>query len=252
MKHTRRICLAAALVASFAASPSRLAAQAADSARADVSGHVIDRGSRVGLPHATIEIGGGVKQVVSDSLGRFVVVGLSAGTHEVVVRRLGFSEFRTEWRLEPGLNTMTIALGARPVLLEGITVIGVRYAEALRQRRLGTGVSSRAVERDRLQMSAARDGREAALTHGGLFRVGCPAALDEEDCIMVRGRAIAPELIIDERPAVGGLAELEVYSPSDLFLIEIFAGGRQIRVYTTAFVEREGQRARRPSPLFLR
>lgn len=249
---TDRIALPAALVAFLATHPSRLIAQAADTARADVSGHVVDRASRAGLAHATIEIGDGAARVTSDSTGRFVLVGLTTGTHSVSVRRIGFDEFRTEWRLQPGLNTLTIALGSRPVVLEGVTVVGYRYSEDLRQRRMGTGVSSQAVERDRLQLSSARDGREAALMLGGLFRVGCPPALDVDDCILVRGRAIAPEVIIDERPAVGGLTELEVFSPGDLYLIEVYSGGRQIRAYTTSFIESEGQRARRPPPLFLR
>ncbi len=61
-----------------------------------------------------------------------------------------------------------------------------------------------------------------------------------------RGRAVRPIVYLDEAPLAGGLEHLEAYRPDDLHLLEVYAEGLEIRLYTRQFMERM---ARRPVPL---
>ena len=54
--------------------------------------------------------------------------------------------------------------------------------------------------------------------------------------------AAATSVYIDEFPALGGLDELGMYSPQDLYLIEVYSFGRVIRAYTYEFMERMAER----------
>jgi hypothetical protein len=51
-------------------------------------------------------------------------------------------------------------------------------------------------------------------------------------------QAVRPCVIVDERPAFSGLAELELYRPQELFRVDVIAGGAVIQVYTTQYVQR--------------
>jgi hypothetical protein len=43
---------------------------------------------------------------------------------------------------------------------------------------------------------------------------------------------------IDEALLVGGLLQLETYRPHELYLVEVYSSGSEIRAYTHHFVER--------------
>ena len=43
---------------------------------------------------------------------------------------------------------------------------------------------------------------------------------------------------MDEAVAFGGLDELESYAVSDIYLMEVYSRGTEIRVYTNRFMER--------------
>ncbi len=58
------------------------------------------------------------------------------------------------------------------------------------------------------------------------------------NCLIVRGRAIEPSVWIDEAPVIGGLDYLNVMRPYELYMVEVYGGGRQIRAYTTQFMAR--------------
>lgn len=210
---------------------------------ARVVGYVLDRSSGAPLDATVIELPDAGLRVLTNAEGRFVLTGLTQGSHEVRVRRLGYEEYRTTWRIEQDLTTLTIAMGVRPVVLEGVTVQSYPFVRAIERRRLGYGYSSRTIPRTFLQHTAARDAGEAALQFGGLMRVPCPASSFDSDCVLVRGRRISPRVYIDERPAFG-LSELQMYPATDLFMIEIFSGGAMIRAYTSWFIENEGRRGR--------
>ncbi len=239
-----------ALAALVVASPAYTQQEAA-AKQAAVVGYVVDRNTRSPLDATVIELPEAGLRVLTDSQGRFALSGLQRGKHEVLVRRLGYNEYRTTWTLEKNLTTITIALGVQPIALEGVTAHGYTFAGEIERRRRSIGISSRTIARDLLQVTGARDAAEAAAQLAGVWRVPCPTEAPlGGDCALVRGRVISPTVYIDERRAFG-LSELEMYNPRDLFLIEVYGGGSHIRAYTTWFVDREGRRGRRVlEPLF--
>lgn len=71
-------------------------------------------------------------------------------------------------------------------------------------------------------------------------------------CVLSRGRRVQPSVNIDEVPAIGGLDQLALYNPQDLYLLEVYSQGRMIRAYTEDFMGRHAKRAGKlfPVPLF--
>jgi hypothetical protein len=67
------------------------------------------------------------------------------------------------------------------------------------------------------------------------------------ECFTIRGSPMRVSVWIDERP--GALDELTFYDPIDLARVEVFGGGRMIRVYTTWFMESAARRKYLPMPL---
>jgi len=66
----------------------------------------------------------------------------------------------------------------------------------------------------------------------------------EEQCLIVDGQMMQPQVFIDERPASVG--ELLGYSPDDLYLVEIYGRGEAVYVYTQRGVELMARNGDRP------
>jgi hypothetical protein len=62
---------------------------------------------------------------------------------------------------------------------------------------------------------------------------------------------IRVQVYIDDRPAFGGMEELEMYAPHELYAIESYAGGRMVRAYTMWFMEDLARKKRRLDPVIL-
>jgi hypothetical protein len=59
------------------------------------------------------------------------------------------------------------------------------------------------------------------------------------------------QVYIDDRPAFGGMEELETYAPHELYALESYAGGRMVRAYTMWFMEDLARKKRRLDPVIL-
>ena len=70
-------------------------------------------------------------------------------------------------------------------------------------------------------------------------------------CIIRRGQFVSPKVYIDEIPASGGLEELEAYSTAQIYLLEIYSSGTEIRAYTYGFMQRMASRPMALVPLNL-
>jgi hypothetical protein len=66
----------------------------------------------------------------------------------------------------------------------------------------------------------------------------------EEQCLMVDGQMMQPQVFIDEQPT--SIAELLAYSPDDLFLVEVYGRGEMVYVYTQRGVEQMARQGDRP------
>lgn len=214
------------------------AQEKAESPTSAIFGYVVDQSTSERITGATVEFPELGRQVITNSNGAFAVVGVPRGRVAVRVRHLGFADYDEELDIPSEAVTVTIALGARPVILEGITAQAYSFGERLRSRRRRAAVSVRAIERDRLSMSGATDALRALLDGTVLRRASCRGTYDAFDiCVWARGRSVRPTVYIDERPAFAGLSELEMYRPDELYAIEVYQGGRHVRAYTTWWVE---------------
>lgn len=229
MRRSHLVALAAALLL-----PSVLPAQAAAPVQVEVSGRVVDAATQAPVAGAVVQLSDVGRKAVSDSAGRFVLQRVPRGMHQWVITRIGYAAWEESAEVDEG-DDFTIALLARPEVLEGITVV----ASQLTQRREGSGMAVRTVDANTLRLSASPS--VFALVHDrlGLIGVPCPEmASSAPICAWVRGELMPVTVYVDEQRANGGLEDLQNYIPQELYTVESYAGGRMIRVITVPFAER--------------
>jgi TonB-dependent receptor len=122
-----------------------LAPAGASAQTGTLTGQVLDAGTGLVLPGATVTVDGSDRGAVSDRTGRFLVPGLTAGTVTVRVRYLGYAE-ATESVAIPanGSASLTFRLVSEAIALEGIEVTGTRdgQARALQQQRTAANITN--------------------------------------------------------------------------------------------------------------
>ena len=139
-----------------------------------------------------------------------------------------------------------------PVLVDGITVVADRLEtieRRIRSRRNAAPVAVRAFDQERLLASAARDMEDFLSLQGGLQATSCGRRAFARRCVWRRGRPVVPRVYIDEAPAIGGLDQLATYRPHELYMVEVFSSGLQIRAYTHHFIESMVRRPRSLMPI---
>ncbi|CAN5650903.1 hypothetical protein BH23GEM6_BH23GEM6_27690 [soil metagenome] len=198
--------------------------------RLTLIGHVVDGATGVPLPGAIVELQELERRVLTDQRGRFLFTDLPRGEHRATVRQLGYQDYGGSWRADRDPTTLTVALGSRPIVLEGVTVDGFTVARELQARRFSRGDGSQAISRDELAMSAGMDVRQL---------------IAQRRSLSMRHNTRnppAPAIYIDEFPSCW--EDLEMYDPDQIYQIEIY-GGRNIRVYTIEYIERLGRTNRK-------
>lgn len=212
-----------------------------------LTGVVIDELTREPIPGAAVLMEGHRGGVITDSLGRFTLRGFAAGPQELNVRQFGYLEI-TALVLPPELPhvLVEIPLAPAPIRLDGVTAV-VEHLETIKQRlesrRRATALDVRTFDQERLLRSGAPSVLEFLLRNPAINPVPCRRI---GWCVYRRGRVISPKIYIDEAPAIGGFDQLASYNPQDLYALEIYSRGLQIRAYTYGFMERM---ARRPMAL---
>lgn len=227
--------------------PGALSAQEAPEAeapdiRVKVIGVVYDVLTGTGLPGAVISLENGLNGVVTDARGIFEMDDVDAGPHVFVATQFGYERKAIARAVTSEAGQMIeVALTPRPFMLQGVTATVENVTEMekrIRFRRRASEMSSRAF--DRVQLARAMSGTPLDfLYQRTLVRViPCPPGTLNTRCVWRRGRAVDPSVYVDEIPAFGGLDELESYAVSDIYLMEVYSMGTQIRVYTNQFMER--------------
>jgi hypothetical protein len=232
----------------LASASARAAAQ--EPARTDVlSGVVRDESSGRPIPNARVRIETMRKGVLTDENGRFHVTDVPTGELDLSVEQYGYVGVDVVMaKLEGEPAELEVPLTPRPVMLDGVTVVADRLQlmqERLVSRRRAVAVASRAYGSERLFESPARDLLEFLGTEAMLNNVPCDGRLGGW-CVFRRGRAVQPRVYIDEIPLLGGFDQLATYQPHELYMLEIYSQGQEIRAYTHQFMERM---ARRPVAL---
>lgn len=224
--------LSLGLLLAMALSAAQGAAQDVDDrAPFDLVGTVLDEAGEP-LVGAFVSFEGSEWGSLTNRSGRFELPSVTPGEVTLEAELLGYETLQWTATVRAGAP-VTLTLSPRPILLEGLTVVTNRFES----RRKAAGFSVRAFDRDDLATSMAPDILEFVATRAALSRVSCRGTWTTE-CFMVRGRAVAPSVWIDEAPVVGGMDYLRTFRPHELYMVEVYAGGRQIRAYTPRFMER--------------
>ncbi len=135
----------------------------------------------------------------------------------------------------------------------------------MRSRRRSVAFQTRAFDQERLLRSASATLLEFLRSETRYTPVPCPAGTGifgtgsstgslgwhgisrltgamSTSCIIRRGRTISPRVYIDEMPAIGGMDELETYPTAQIYALEVYSQGAEIRAYTYGFMQRMAER----------
>lgn len=225
------LALAALLV--LAAGSSAQDAIAADDGQFTVFGQLIDAESGEKLSGAFIGLTGTEWGSITNEEGRFRIPESVAGELALTVELLGYEKLEWVGQVENDDELLLIELAPQPVVLEGLKVVTDRF----RSRRNGAAVSAFVYDADDLSSTVAQNAVEFIEFNSAAWLTPCNGRRSDR-CFFVRGRTVEPVVYVDERPMMGGLEYLEAFQPWEFHMIEVFAGGRHIRAYTPAFMER--------------
>ena len=248
-------CLAAALCL-----PRTVAAQEAEPpeapvARVTLMGVVYDVLTGGAIPTAAVSLENDRRGVLTDDRGIFRLEDVEAGPQLLVVTQFGYQKRAVATTITAeSSGMMQVALTPRPIMLDGVTatVENVTEMEArLRFRRRAAGFSTQAYDRHQLFRAMAGTPLDFLRQRTMVRIVICPPGALGSRCVYRRGRAIEPWVYVDEALAWGGLDELETYAVSDIYLMEVFGWGSEIRVYTSQFMEQMARKPIMPIPLNL-
>ena len=231
------LCLPGTAAAQQAGQPEEVA-----DARINVVGVVYDVVTGSAVPSAAVSLESGRQGVLTDYEGIFQLEDVESGPQLLVVTQFGYQRrvvattLTSEWS-----GMLEVALTPRPIMLEGVTatVENITEMEArLRFRRGAAAVSTWAYDRNQLFRAMSGTPLDFLNRRTMVRVVACPPGALSSRCVYRRGRAIEPWVYVDEAVAWGGLDELESYPVSDIYLMEVYSWGTEIRVYTTQFMER--------------
>ncbi len=239
-------------------------------ARAEVTvtlrGVVVDAVRGDPLPNAVVVLATENRGMLSDSLGRFTFANVPVGEQTLAVKQYGYEELDIELEVAEGQEGLQVELQPGPLALEGFTVLADRLEtmnQRLENRRKAWGSTARLIDQERLTVSGAYSALELLQTTGAVSFASCnssgPATsfqrvatrVSGDSCINRRGTVMSPRVFIDEVPIIGGLSFLSTFRPYELYRVEVFSGGAQIRAYTHWYMERMAGRPEALWPLEL-
>ena len=239
------LCVLAVILA--AALPAVVRAQTAGTAT--ITGQVLDGTTNQPVADAVVAIVELRRSVKTDSAGSFTLSGLAPGMYRWSVIRLGYVPLDQQMDFSDA-DHFRIGIMPRPVVLEGVTAAVTRPADAFRRRLNSARVPVRLLTQEVLAESGATTAEQIVATRAQL--TDCPAAVTEAsgavDCVSARGRAQPVQVFIDENPALGGIFQLAAFHPSELYAIELWNGGTEVRAFTNRFIERLADGSARFTP----
>jgi TonB family protein len=221
----------AALAAVF--SPHQLHGQARDIAVSTgaITGAVRDS-SGARLAGADLSIAGTTLRTVSDTAGRFRLVGVPMGAGTLQVRRLGYRAASVPVMVEDGATaTITVTLlqlpqELDPVLVEARRQPGVRYLQGFYERRSkGHGYF---VTRE--QIASRNTSFMTDVLRSLVPGVRISSSRLARNAVRLRGSRCAPLVWLDGAPAMAGEFDLDVLSPETVSGIEIYSGPATVPV----------------------
>lgn len=198
--------------------------------KSQVVGTVTDEAGRP-LVGAFVAFEGSRWGALTGETGRFVLTPEHPGDVTLTVELIGYETLTWSGPAEEG-REIALTLVSKPILLEGLTVVADRFAS----RRRAVPVSVRAFDRTTLSTSPYANVLDFLRSRGGASLMSCQGSRSGL-CVWSRGRMVAPRVWVDEAPLLGGIDYLATFQPHELYMVEVYAAGRQIHVYTNHYME---------------
>jgi hypothetical protein len=195
------------------------------------------------LAGAFVSLDGSEWGSLTDEAGRFRIPDVDGGRIALTVEQLGYDTLRWEGPVAAG-EPLALRLTARPVVLEGLHVVADRFES----RRRGAATTVRWFDRAALATSPQETALDFVTARAGVARAACHGWWSSR-CLIVRGRLTEPSVWVDEVPMSGGIDYLDTVHPYELYMVEVYAGGRVIRAYTNHFMERAAKTRLMPVPI---
>jgi hypothetical protein len=224
--------LAAALTALFMAAVPATAQSADDAPLPLLTGRVVDRASGAAVADAIVYVGS-VDQAIAAGEDGLFRIRLKPGNYQVEVSRLGYADLTTTVFIGTDDKRLTIEMEAEPMLLERVQVFGDR----LKSRRNARPTSVVTFDRRDMVASAAPHVLEFVQSRVGLTRTACRTSASFTPCAYVRGQSQPVSVTVDGMPTIAGLDALATYRGDELHMVEVYGGGRLVKVYTVTYVE---------------
>lgn len=198
----------------------------------EVVGSVVDAENGQALIGAWVAIEGSDWGSVTDDRGRFRIPDMTEGTLSLTVEQLGYETLTWQGDVRAGVP-LALRAEPEPMVLEGLQVVTDRFET--RRRAVATSVF--AFGPKELSTTSQRTALEFVEVRSGASSVRCNGRRGDT-CLYVRGRVVEPVVYLDEMPVLGGLEYLDAFRPHELYMVELYSGGRHIRAYTPRFMER--------------
>lgn len=218
--------------------------------RVPLHGVVYDALTGAAVPGAAVYLEHESYGVLADSLGTFSFEDVDVGLQVVAAIQFGYEEAAARIEVPEAGAFIEIELVPQPILLDGVAAVVENITtmeRRLRSRRRSAAYQTRAFDQERLLRSASSTALEFLERETRYYPVPCPAGR----CIIRRGRMISPRVFIDESPAFGGLEELDTYPTAQIYTLEVYSSGAEIRAYTYNFMQRMAKRPMALIPLSL-
>lgn len=209
-----------------------------------LQGQVVNAKTGAPLVGAFIHVEGNELGVLTGAKGTFTLKNVGSGTTNLVVEELGYVTLQQSLEVKDPRKPVVLRVDPDPTLLDGVNVV----LDRLEQRRNATATSSWAFDRADLVSIPNVDALSFLEARAPVQLFSCYMG---SECAIVHGQVVPVSVYVDEMPFIGGIDYLRVHQPYELERIEVYAGGRQIRVYTQAFLARAGKARLQPSPFIL-
>ncbi len=239
---------------------------------ASLHGVVYDALTGAVIPGAAVYLDGERYGALSDSAGVFRFTDVPPGPQLIAAIQFGYEETASSVEVPEDGVFIEIELTPQPIMLDGVTAVVdniTTMERRIRSRRRSAAYQTRAFDQERLLRSVSSNALEFLARETRYNPVPCPAGVGNlgpsgsaarglgwgraqasgylsGNCLLRRGRVISPRVFVDEIPAFGGLDELESYPTAQIYALEVFSQGSEVRAYTYNFMQRM---ARRPMAL---
>ncbi len=248
-QHTVRggpvIWTAALALLAVALSGTNAAAQAPPTSPIDVAGTVLNKESGQPVADAVVSLTKASTGVLTDDQGRFKLEKVDPGSVSISAEKLGYETLTWEGTVGPNEDQLTLELPPKDSILNGLHTEIARF----RHRRRAASVAVQSFDQSELQRTSQPNVMDFVNTHAGVANVDCPGLLGSDQCYEVQGMVVMPIVYVDDVPMAGGEGYLESMSPHDAYLLEVYAQGAEIRVYTPHFMLRAARTDYRPRAL---